>query len=78
MNITHKIKHKLLCIYIDNIVHIQVDRTKVFGYDTWFWPGIWSIKITSINGAIIVTEYTKEESWKQIINLLENHLMPLD
>lgn len=72
-NITIKIEFNTIKIYIDNILHIHIERDRFLGLQSWRWNSKFVIEFTLTTNTI-VTEYEDIDMWKTILDLLDKNL----
>lgn len=73
MKITSKFSQSSIKIFVNDILHIQFERTRFIGISSWQYEtenGLYYIEIV-LDGGIISTDYDKREMWIAILTELE-------
>jgi hypothetical protein len=68
-----KSEFSVLKIFIDETLHLYLDKDKLLGIQSWISNDKYLIEYTLI-GNTITTEYNSHEKWVFILNLLNENL----
>lgn len=71
---TAKLGFDSIRIFIRGTLHLHLKRFDIVAVQSWKWEGNYSIEITFKGGALVLTEYTDEGTWKSILKLIEENL----
>jgi hypothetical protein len=74
MNVELKINHYTIKLFIDNFVHVHIERKEFVGYSSWSdGNGAYSIEFITKTNSFIIEQDTKEK-WMQILTVLNERL----
>lgn len=82
-SIVVSLKGDYLNIYINNQLHVAVNKSELFSMDSWVeckfitWCRLgkkYCIEFTSKSGVTLRTEYVKRENWSSILELLNSFI----
>ena len=72
MNITSKLAHASVKIYVNDILHIHFLREKFIGLSSWQYEkeGMFYIEI-SLDGGVMTVDYDRRDMWLSVLSELD-------
>lgn len=75
MNITCESEPDTLCILIDDILHIFINKRELVGINSWRHNNTdYKIEICFKNADPMLVEYDNREKWGQVLKLLNDNV----
>lgn len=74
LNITSTLTGTYIKIYFNNILHLSIDRTKLFGVQSWIDERDWNIIELYTKDGEILLEYDSRDKWIGVLTVLDQSL----